>query len=102
MSIFNPTLDLVVRVNNPTQVTASVDNITGNLFVDGNNVGTVYGIPTQKLLKGSTLLKIPITLNYGAVINLIKTFNIKGVVIIFKGTMTVDGLPLPLDFKYTI
>jgi len=102
MSIFNPTLDVVVRVNNPTQVTAQIDNITGNLFVDGNNVGTVYGIPTQKLSRGSTLIRIPITLNYGAVINLIKTFNIKGLKIIYKGTMTVDNIPLPLDFKYTV
>jgi len=102
MSIFNPTLDVVVRVNNPTQVTAQIDNITGNLFVDGNNVGTVYGIPTQRLSRGSTLIRIPITLNYGAVINLVKTFNIKGLKIIYKGTMTVDNIPLPLDFKYTV
>jgi hypothetical protein len=101
MSIFNPTLDLVVRVNNPTQVTASIDNISGNLFVDGSNIGTVYGIPTQKLLMGSTLIKIPITLNYGGVINLIKNYNKKGFSITFKGSMIVDAIPLPLDFNYT-
>jgi hypothetical protein len=101
MSIFNPTLDLVVRVNNPTQVTASIDNISGNLFVDGSNIGTVYGIPTQKLLMGSTLIKIPITLNYGGVINLIKNYNKKGFSLTFKGSMIVDAIPLPLDFNYT-
>lgn len=102
MSVFNPTLDLVVRVNNPTQVTASIDNISGNLFVDGNIVGTVYGIPTQKLNMGSTLIRIPITLNYSGVINLIRNFTKTKMNLTFKGSMIVDAIPLPLDFNYSV
>ena len=102
MSIFNPTLDLVVRVNNPTQVTASIDNISGNLYVDGNIVGTVYGIPTQKLNMGSTLIRIPITLNYSGVINLIRNFTKTKMNLTFKGSMIVDAIPLPLDFNYSV
>ena len=102
MSILNPTLDLVVRVNNPTQVTASIDNISGNLYVDGNIVGTVYGIPTQKLNMGSTLIRIPITLNYSGVINLIRNFTKTKINLTFKGSMIVDAIPLPLDFNYSV
>ena len=39
MSLLNPTLNLIVQINNPTNITAVVQNIQGNLFVDGGFQG---------------------------------------------------------------
>ena len=36
LTLLNPTLNLVVQVNNPTNVTADIQNIKGNLFLNGD------------------------------------------------------------------
>ena len=50
MSFLNPTLNLVVQVNNPTDITADVQNIRGDLFLKNVKVGYVIGI-TPTILK---------------------------------------------------
>ena len=75
MSFLNPTLNLVVQVNNPTDITAEIQNIRGDLFVDNIKVGYVVGITPTTLQTGSAILKIPVTLSYTGVAELIKKFN---------------------------
>ena len=100
MSLTNPNVNLVVQVNNPTPVTAEIQSIKGDLIVDGVIVGSVLGITPTVLQTGSSLLKIPVTLSYTGVGELLDkyqstTFNYK-----FTGTIMVDYISLPLNFGY--
>ena len=100
MSLTNPSVNLVVQVNNPTPVTAEIQTIKGDLMVDGVIVGSVLGITPTTLQTGSSLIKIPVTLSYTGVSALLEkyqstTFNYK-----FTGTIMVDYISLPLNFGY--
>ena len=102
LTLLNPTLNLVVQVNNPTNVTADIQNIKGNLFLNGDQVGTVIGITPTTLQVGSSLLTIPVTLNYSGLSQYIQTFNTGGFKLDFNGTIMVDYITLPLVFSYSI
>ena len=102
LSLLNPTLNVVVQVNNPTNVTADIQQIKGNLFLNGDQVGTVIGITPTVLNIGSNLLSIPVTLNYSGLAQYIETFKTGGFKLDFNGTIMVDYITLPLVFSYSI
>jgi LEA14-like dessication related protein len=102
MTLLNPTLNLIVQINNPTDVTAVVQNIQGILIIDGVNVGNVIGITPTILNSGSSLLAIPVTLNYSGVLDLLRKFKFGGFNLTFQGTIKVDYITLPLEFSYSL
>ena len=102
MSFLNPTLNLVVQVNNPTDITAEIQNIKGNLFIDNIQIGYVVGITPTTLETGSATLQIPVTLSYNGVAELIKKFNTTGLNLRFNGSIMIDLITLPLNFEYNI
>ena len=102
LSFLNPTLNLVVQVNNPTDITADVQNIRGDLFLKNVKVGYVIGITPTILQTGSSILKIPVTLSYPGVAELIKNFNTGGINLKFSGTIMIDLFTLPLEFEYNL
>ena len=95
-------MNIIVQVNNPTDVTAQIQQIKGNLFLNGDLVGTVIGITPTTLETGSSLLNIPITLNYAGLSQYIQKLNSKGFKLDFNGTIMVDLISLPLVFTYSI
>jgi hypothetical protein len=102
MSFLSPTVNLQVQVNNPTTTTSEIQNIKGDLFIDGANVGTVYGITPITIKNGANLINIPVTISYTGIGELIQKFNKKGFQLNFTGRMIVDYIPIPLNFDYTI
>jgi hypothetical protein len=102
LSLLNPTLNIVVQVNNPTNVTAEIQNIKGDLMLNGKYVGTVIGITPTILQTGSSILRIPVTLSYTGVADYIKVFNKGSFALDFNGTILVDYILLPLVFSYKI
>lgn len=102
LSLLNPTLNIVVQVNNPTNVTAEIQNIKGDLMLNGKYVGTVIGITPTILQTGSSTLRIPVTLSYTGVADYIKVINKGGFTLDFNGTILVDYILLPLVFSYKI
>ena len=102
LSLFNPTLNIVVQVNNPTNVTAEIQNIKGDLMLNGQYVGTVIGITPTVLETGSSTLRIPVTLSYTGVAEYIKVINKGGFTLDFNGTILVDYIILPLVFSYKL
>jgi len=100
MSLTNPTVNLVVQVNNPTSVTAEIQQIKGDLIVDGQTVGTVLGITPTTLQTGSSDLKIPVTLSYVGVASLLQRYKSVDFNYKFTGTIMVDYIVLPLNFGY--
>ena len=102
LSLFNPTINILVQVNNPTNVTAEIQNIKGDLMLNGQYVGTVIGITPTVLETGSSILKIPVTLSYTGVAEYIKVINKGGFTLDFNGTILVDYIILTLVFSYKI
>jgi len=102
MSFTNPTLNLVVQVNNPTDITAEIQNIRGDLFIDNVKVGYVVGITPTTLQTGSAILRIPVTLSYTGIADLIRNFNTGGVNLVFNGSIMIDLFTLPLNFEYNL
>ena len=102
ITLLSPTINLQVQVNNPTTTTSEIQNITGDLIVNGAYVGSVRGITAIKINSGANTINIPITLSYMGIADFIKKFNTKGFNLNFKGRMIVDFIPLPLNFDYSI
>lgn len=100
MSLLDPTVNLVVQVNNPTPITAEIQAIRGTLTVDGIEVGNVLGITPTVLQTGSSLLNIPVTLSYYGVTGLIQKYKDTKFSYTFKGTIVIDYITLPLNFGY--
>jgi LEA14-like dessication related protein len=100
MSLLNPTVNLIIQVNNPTPVTAEIQTIKGDLIVDGITVGTVLGITPTVLNTGSSDLRIPVTLNYSGVGSLIEKYKETNFKYKFVGTIMIDYISLPLNFGY--
>jgi LEA14-like dessication related protein len=102
MSLLYPTINIVVQVNNPTDITATIQNIKGDLYLNNVYVGNVIGITPTTLVTGSSTLRIPVTLSYTGVASLIKGLNTGGINLRFTGSIMVDLITLPLNFEYNI
>jgi LEA14-like dessication related protein len=102
MSLLYPTINIVVQINNPTDITAQVQNIKGDLYLNNIYIGNVIGITPTTLITGSSTLRIPVTLSYTGVASLIKGLNTGGINLRFTGSIMVDLITLPLNFEYNI
>lgn len=102
MSLLYPTINLVVQVNNPTDITATIQNIKGDLYLNNIYVGNVIGITPTTLQTGSSTIRIPVTLSYSGVISIIKGQSSGGINLRFTGSIMVDLITLPLNFEYNI
>ncbi len=102
MSFTNPEIGIIVEITNPTDTTAQIDDVNGRVLVDGIEVGRVFGIAPTKINSGSSMLRIPGTLSYQGVGELINKFNTKGFKFEFIGTITIDFVTVPLEFSYTV
>ena len=102
MSLLYPTINIVVQINNPTDVTATIQNIKGDLYLNKIYVGNVIGITPTTLETGSSTLRIPITLSYTGVASIIKGFSFGDLKLQLKGSILVDYITLPLEFEYNI
>jgi hypothetical protein len=100
LSITEPILNLQVQVNNPTYTSADLQNISGDLYIDGAMVGSVFGITPYTIATGSTIINIPVTLSYLGIADLIKKFKTDKFSLEFKGNMLVDFISIPLNFNY--
>jgi len=102
MSFLSPTINVVVQINNPTDITATIQNIKGDLYLNNIFIGNVIGITPTTLAIGSSNLKIPVTLSYSGVSALIKGMGTGGLNLKFEGSMMVDLITLPLNFEYHV
>ncbi len=100
LSITEPILQLQVQVNNPTYTTADLQNIRGDLYIDGAMVGSVFGITPMTIATGSSIINIPVTLSYLGIADLLRKFKSDQFTLEFTGNMIVDFISIPLNFKY--
>ena len=102
MSLLYPTINIVVQVNNPTDISVTIQNIKGDLYLNNVYVGNVIGITPTTLSTGSSILRIPVTLSYTGVAALIQGTKTGGINLRFNGSILVDLITLPLNFEYNI
>jgi len=102
MSFLSPTINIIVQINNPSDITATIQNIKGDLYLNNIFIGNVIGITPTILSIGSSNLKIPVTLSYIGVSELIKGMGTGGVNLKFEGSIMVDLIILPLNFEYHV
>ena len=102
ISLLYPTINIVVQINNPTDITATIQNIKGDLYLNNIYVGNVIGITPTTLQTGSSILRIPVTLSYTGVASLLKGIRSGGINLRFTGSIIVDLITLPLNFEYNI
>jgi LEA14-like dessication related protein len=102
MSFLSPTINIIVQINNPSDITATIQNIKGDLYLNNIFIGNVIGITPTILSLGSSNLKIPVTLSYSGVSELIKGMGTGGVNLKFEGSIMVDLITLPLNFEYHV
>jgi len=100
LSITEPILQLQVQVNNPTYTSADLQNIRGDLYIDGAMVGSVFGITPITIATGSSIINIPVTLSYLGIADLLRKFKSDQFTLEFVGNMVLDFIPIPLNFKY--
>jgi LEA14-like dessication related protein len=100
MSLTDPTINLVLQVNNPTPITAEIQKINGVLYVEDQAVGQVLGITPTVLQSGSSTLNVPVTLDYSAVADLILKLKDNKFSYKFVGTIMIDYITIPLNFGY--
>ena len=100
LSITEPILQLQVQVNNPTYTTADLQNIRGDLYIDGAMVGSVFGITPYTIATGSSIINIPVTLSYLGIADLMQKFKTNQFTLEFTGNMVIDFISIPLNFKY--
>jgi len=100
LSLTEPILQLQVQVNNPTNTTADLQNIRGDLYIDGAMVGSVFGITPYTIATGSSVINIPVTLSYLGVADFMNKFKTNQFTLEFTGNMVVDFISIPLNFKY--
>jgi hypothetical protein len=100
LSITEPILQLQVQVNNPTYTTADLQNIRGDLYIDGAMIGSVFGITPLTIATGSSIINIPVTLSYLGIADLLRKFKTDQFTLEFTGNMVVDFISIPLNFKY--
>jgi hypothetical protein len=98
MSLLDPTVNLVLQVNNPTPITAEIQQIKGVLYLEGQAVGSVLGITPSVLQTGSSTLNVPVTLSYDGVANFLTNLKGKKFSFKFKGTIMIDYINIPLNF----
>lgn len=109
----NPVMSIILGVQNPTRETITVGSIFGNLYINNNFVGTVYGfVPTT--ISGLSLTSFPISARLSLtgllgevkdIVTLITngTFSaILNQVVSFKGSVNAEGLNMPLNFDYKV
>jgi len=100
MSLTDPTINLVLQVNNPTPITAEIQKINGVLYVEDQAVGQVLGITPTVLQSGSSLLNVPVTLDYSGVVDLILKLKDNKFSYKFEGSIMIDYITIPLNFGY--
>jgi LEA14-like dessication related protein len=101
LSLVNPTLNLIVQANNPTDTSADLQNITGQLYIDDIMIGNVFGITPVSIAPGSSIINIPVTINYTGAGDLIQKFSTNNFKLNFRGNMKVDFISIPLNFDYS-
>lgn len=103
-SFLNPDIYLKVKLINPTSTSATLNNLTGVVNLNKNNIGNcTINNPVYIASNTSTILNIKITLYSVATIQTVMTaITNKTGSINFVGTAKFDGINFPINYTYNL
>ena len=101
-----PVLRLGLGIQNPSKQSFTVNAIVGNLYADGSLIGNVsaYG-PIEIPPANEVLFPLNIRMSLtGIASDIVRIFSGGGVskTVEFTGTVNVNNITSPIEFKYTI
>jgi len=102
-NILNPVLKTTFDIFNPTDATATVSNITGKVYANGNiYLGDIISYQQITIEKnGTTSIDIIGNLVTSGIVSTISNFiNSSNVTFSFVGSAIVDGIALPISIDY--
>lgn len=100
--VFNIRINVTIGIQNPTGNGFSIQSFVGDLFVNDYNIGNISNFtPTVISANSETPYTISLLVNVfglpAAIASLIQNFT--GFRAVLDGTLTVDGLSIPLNLS---
>lgn len=102
-----PVLNLTIQISNASGSTFVIENILGNVSVNGANIGTVTDF-TPVTINASSQANMNLSVNLSLtsavsdLVNLITNETGNAMTILFTGFVTANNVQAPLSLKYTI
>jgi hypothetical protein len=103
-TFFNPDIFIKIKLINPTNTTATLNNFTGVVSLNNNKIGNcTINNPVYIDSNTSTILNIQITLySVTTIQTVITAMTNKNGIINFVGTAKVDGVNFPINYIYNL
>jgi hypothetical protein len=97
---WQPILNVKLEIENPTDTTADVQKISGNIFLQNKIVGSIFQNVNQKILsKQKTIINFNVELNLvdAALISINDKFSKQNIE--FNGNLIVDFVSFPINYS---
>jgi hypothetical protein len=99
-TFWQPIVNVKLEVENPTDTTADVQKISGNILLQNKIVGSVFQNVNQKILaKQKTVITFDVELNLIDASLIAINNQFKNQIIEFKGNLVVDFVSFPLNYS---
>lgn len=102
--VLKPVANIVLSIENPTNVSADIQNITGKLFLQNTEIGKIENLKVVKKISGNQTTNFDFNMDldtFGIGVALLST-NLKNEIINFDGVIKIDFVNIPLRFQYKI
>lgn len=105
-SITKPKINIQLSALNPSNQTAKINSIVGELYVNDSFIGDVSSFVPQVIAPNAeSIVSFQITPSLLSAFSTVKNLIInkgKGYKFVFKGNANVDGLVVPLEQNYSL
>jgi hypothetical protein len=101
-SLQQPKIILGLDLNNPTPYSSTINKINGKIYANNSLIGIIdqnLNLNVNKETKTAIDINIDI-MPVAAITNILKYFTDKNFNLKIEGTLTVDGLPIPINYEY--
>ncbi len=101
-SLQQPKIILGLDLNNPTPYSSTISKISGKIYANNSLIGIIdqnLNLDVNKESKTAIDIVIDI-MPVAAITNILKYFTDKNFNLKIEGTLTIDGLPIPINYEY--
>jgi LEA14-like dessication related protein len=101
--LLSPEIDINLAVQNLSSTSATIQNIQANITINDIVAGyTQQAYNLQILPNNTTELPIPVLLDVFNIVDIANSLKTSGTKINIKGTITADGINIPINSDYVI
>jgi len=101
-NIWKPKANIILSVNNPTGSSADIQNVSGKVYLQNLEIGSVQNLLIVQKIKPNQVTNINFDIDFdivGVGLGLLST-NLKNETIKFVGNIKIDFFTIPLNFEY--